>query len=155
MKLVESKDGYFVFRFSRRDRGLLTFVLKQFPIGGGAVGPVSKSGAPEEMAEHETLLEEALAEQRAEHVRLRDAFLGEDGRFAEDGKNHFRVRFTMAQMDWLLRVLNEVRVGLWRKLGRPRELGPLALAGQLDEVVTMELCAVFQTQLLDALSSGQ
>jgi hypothetical protein len=57
-------------------------------------------------------------------------------------------------MDWLLRVLNEIRVGLWRKLGQPTELAPLALSGQLDEVVTMELCALFQTRLITALSHG-
>lgn len=155
MNLIEAKDGLFVFRVSRRERGLLTHVLKQFPVGSGPVAPLSKSGDEQQLAEHEHALAESLAEQRTEHKRLLDAFLGEQGRFAEDGKNHFRVRLTTAQMDWLLRVLNEVRVGLWTKLGQPRDLAPLALAGQLDAVVTMELCALFQTRLLAALSSGQ
>lgn len=155
MKLLEAKDGLFVFRFSQRERMLLTHVLKQFPVGGGPVAPLSKSGDPETLADSEPLLADALAEQEAENRRLRDAFLGESGRFAEDGKNHFRVRLTTVQMDWLLRVLNEVRVGLWRKLGQPTDLAPLVLAGKLDEVVTMELCAGFQTQVLAALDGGQ
>ncbi len=155
MRLVEAKDGLFVFRFSKRERALLTLALKQFPVGSGPVGPLSKSGDEEKLAEHERSLEEALAEQRAEHKRLVDAFLGEDGRFAEDGKSGFRLRLTNAQMDWLLRVLNEVRVGLWMELGRPHDLAPLALAGQLEPVVTMEICALFQSRLLAALEGGR
>lgn len=154
MRLIEAKDGQFVFRFLQRERLMLTHILKQFPVGSGAVGPLSKSGDEQKLAEHERLLEEALAEQRAEHKRLVDAFLGEQGRFAEDSKGGFRLRLTTAQMDWLLRVLNEVRVGLWMKLGRPQQLGPLALAGQVEPVVTMEICALFQTRLLAALSES-
>lgn len=151
MRLVEAKGGLFVFRLARRERELLTHVLKQFPVGGGPVAPLSKSGDEQLLAEHQQQLTEALAEQRAEHKRLLDAFLGEQGRFAEDGKSHFRLRLTTVQVDWLLRVLNEVRVGLWTKLGQPENLAPLALAGQLDAVVTMEICALFQTRLLAAL----
>ncbi len=153
MKLVEAKDGLYVFHVAKRERALLIHVLKLFPVGSEPVGPISKSGDAENLAEYEESLAEALAEQRGEHKRLVDAFLGEEGRFAED-KRGFRLRLTTAQMDWLLRVLNEVRVGLWVKLGRPEELAPLVLAGQLDGVVAMEVCAFFQTRLLAALEGG-
>lgn len=154
MKLVEAKDGLYVFHLAKRERALLTHALKMFPVGSGPVAPLSKSGDEQKLAEHERSLEEALAEQRTEHKRLLDAFLGEQGRFAED-KSGFRLRLTTAQMDWLLRVLNEVRVGLWMKLGKPEELAPLVLAGQLDSVVAMEICALFQSRLLAALAGGE
>lgn len=154
MKLVEAKDGHFVFRVSRRERLLLTHALKLFPVGSGPVAPLSKSGDDQKLAEHELALAEALSEQRAEHKRLVDAFLGEQGRFAED-KSGFRLRLTTVQVDWLLRVLNEVRVGLWVKLGKPDELAPLALSGQLDAVVAMEICALFQSRLLAAVAGMQ
>ena len=152
MNLLEAKNGLFIFRLERRERDVLTLVLKQFPVGGGPTMPLSKSGDEKRLIEHAKMLEEALAEQRKEHRRQLDAFLGEQGRFAEDGHNHFRVRLTSTQMDWLLRVLNEVRVGLWTKLGQPETGDWLALEGQFDDVVTMERCALFQTQLLAALS---
>ena len=154
MKLVEAKAGLYVFHLAKRERALLTHALKMFPVGSGPVAPLSKSGDEQKLAEHERSLEEALAEQRTEHKRLLDAFLGEQGRFAED-KSGFRLRLTTAQMDWLLRVLNEVRVGLWMKLGRPEELAPLVIAGQLDSVVAMEICALFQSRLLAALAGGE
>ena len=154
MKLVEAKDGLFIFHVAKRERVLLTHVLKMFPVSDGRVGPLSKSGDEQKLVEHERLLTEALAEQRAEHKRLMDAFLGEQGRFAEE-KGGYRLRLTTVQMDWLLRVLNEVRVGLWMKLGRPEELAPLAISGQLDSVVAMEICALFQSRLLAALSGSQ
>lgn len=154
MKLVEAKDGLFIFHVAKRERVLLTHVLKLFPVGSGPVAPLSKSGDEEKLAEHEAWLAEALADQRVEHKRLVDAFLGEDGRFAED-KRGFRLRLTTVQMDWLLRVLNDVRVGLWMKVGKPEELAPLVLAGQLDEVVAMEICAFFQSRLLAAMSGDE
>ena len=154
MRLIGASDGQFVFRFSKRERALLTHALQMFPAGSGPVAPLSKGGDGQKLAEHELLLAEALAEQRKEHRRLVDAFLGEQGRFTED-KSGFRLRLTTAQMHWLLQVLNEVRVGLWVKLGRPAELAPLALAGQIESVVTMEICALFQTRLLAALEGGE
>lgn len=150
MKLVEAKGGLFVFHLSRRERAMLTHVLRLFPVGSGPVAPLSKSGDEEKLAEHEQSLAEALTEQRTEHQRLVDAFLGEEGRFIE-AKRGFHLRLPTAQMDWLLRVLNEVRVGLWIKLGRPKDLAPLTLAGQIEAVVAMELCAFFQMRFLAAL----
>ena len=153
MKLVEAKDGLYVFHLAKRERALLTHVLKMFPVSSGPIGPLSKSGDEAKLAEHELALAEALAEQRVEHQRLMDAFLGEQGRFAEV-KGGFQVRLTTVQFDWLLRVLNEVRVGRWVKLGRPEHIAPLAMAGQLDSVVEMEICAFFQSRLLEAVGGG-
>ena len=150
MRLVEAKDGLFVFHIAKRERVLLTHVLKMFPVSNGPIGPLSKSGDEAKLAEHELALAEALAEQRVEHQRLMDAFLGEQGRFAEV-KGGFQVRLTTVQLDWLLRVLNEVRVGLWVKLGRPQELAPLVESGAMDAVVAMEICAFFQSRLLEAV----
>ncbi len=150
MKLVEAKDGLFVFQMSRRERAMLTHVLRLFPVGSGPVAPLSISAEVEALAEHERALAEALAEQRVEHKRLVDAFLGEEGRFAED-KRGYRLRLPATQLDWLLRVLNEVRVGLWIKLGRPKELGVVALSGEIEVVVAMELCSFFQMRFLAAL----
>ncbi|MBI5802688.1 MAG: hypothetical protein HZA92_18440 [Verrucomicrobia bacterium] len=154
MRLVEAKEGLFVFHLAKRERVLLTQVMKMFPVSNGPIGPLSKSGDEAKLAEHELALAEALTEQRTEHKRLMDAFLGEQGRFAEE-KNGFRLRLTTVQVDWLLRVLNEVRVGLWVQLGRPEELAPLVMSGQLDSVVAMEICAFFQSRLLAATEKGE
>jgi hypothetical protein len=145
MKLVEAKADQFVFRFSRREREMLVHILRQFPVGSRPVGPVSKQGDPDKLAEREALLAEAMAEQRQQDRHLVDAFLGEQGRFAE-----VKGGFHLAQMDWLLQVLNEVRVGLWVKAGRPEQPRSMVLGGHLEPALTMELCAHFQMVLLGA-----
>lgn len=150
MKLVEAKADQFVFRFSRREREMLMHILRQFPVGSRPVGPVSKQGDPDKLAELEALLAEAMAEQRQQDRHLVDAFLGEQGRFAEV-KGGFDLRLSVAQMDWLLQVLNEVRVGLWVKAGRPEQPRSMVLGGHLEPALTMELCAHFQMVLLGAL----
>lgn len=154
MKLIEAKDGQFVFHFAKRERLLLTHVLRLYPVGSGAIAPLSKSGDEQKLAEHEAALAEALAENRAEQKRLVDAFLGEEGRFDEDNRG-YRLRLSVGQVRWLLQVLNEVRVGRWVQLGRPPELAALVMAGQVEPVAEMEICAFFQTQLLAALASAQ
>jgi len=88
--------------------------------------------------------------QRQQDRHLVDAFLGEQGRFAEV-KGGFHLRLSVAQMDWLLQVLNEVRVGLWVKAGRPEQPRSMVLGGHLEPALTMELCAHFQMVLLGAL----
>lgn len=150
MKLVEAKADQFVFRFSRREREMFTHILRQFPAGDQPVGPVSKSGELAMVAEQEALLAEAMAAQRAEDRHLVDAFLGEQGRFAEV-KSAFHLRLSAAQMDWLLQVINEVRVGLWVKAGRPEQPRAMLFGGHLEPALTMELCAHFQMVLLGAL----
>ena len=150
MKLIEAKDGQFVFFFAKRERLLLTHVLRLYPVGSGPVAPLSKSGDEQKLAEHEQTLIDALAENRADQKKLVDAFLGEEGRFDED-KRGYRLRLNVDQIRWLLQVLNEVRVGRWVQLGRPPELAALVMAGQVEPVAEMEICAFFQMQLLGAM----
>lgn len=153
MKLVENTGEQFVFRFTRRERELLAHILRQFPAGAGPTGPFSRQGDPGTLAEREALLAEAMAEQRQHDRHLVDAFLGEQGRFAEV-KGGFHLRLTAAQMDWLLQVLNEVRVGLWVKAGRPEQPLAMMLGGGLEPALTMELCAHFQMVLLEAFGQA-
>lgn len=139
MRLVEAKEGQFVFHLAERDRAILTYVLKSFPIDSAPIAPLSKCGEGERFAEAERLLEESLAGYRAEQKRHVDAFLGEQGRFAERQKG-FRLRLTRNELEWLLQVINQVRTGLWTKLGRPGELSPLLSGEFAAEAATAMLC---------------
>jgi len=122
---------------------MLIHVLRQFPAGDQPIAPVSKSGDAAKLMEQEAMLAEAMADQRAQHRHLVDAFLGEQGRF-EEVKGGFHLRLSTEQTDWLLQVLNEVRVGLWVKAGRPEKMRSLVLGGELEPVLSMELAAHFQ-----------
>ena len=57
-------------------------------------------------------------------------------------------------MDWLLQVLNDIRVGGWLLLGEPDEKKGKSIqvnAQNLQHYAAMEFCGLFQMTLLDAL----
>jgi hypothetical protein len=58
------------------------------------------------------LIEEALAEQRSENKRQLQAMLADPSRFTErDGGWQFAM--SHSDLEWLLQVLNDIRVGSW------------------------------------------
>ena len=67
------------------------------------------------------MLDEALAEQRKENKQLVEKFLADADRFQET-EGDVRMTLTAGEIEWLLQVLNDVRVGNWILLGRPRNI---------------------------------
>ena len=77
--------------------------------------------------------------------------LNEPTRFRETDAG---LRFTLMapEMEWLLQVLNDVRVGSWLALGEPEELEiPEVNQTNAPYVLAMESAGYFQSALLDAL----
>jgi hypothetical protein len=99
------------------------------------------------------LLEEAMSQRRGEHKRRLDKFLATPGRFRLEAPDLFRFTLEAEQMEWLLQVLNDVRVGCWVKLGRP-ELEPACpkklSAEETRTMSALELSGFFQMVLLGA-----
>ena len=60
------------------------------------------------------------------------------------------------QMEWLLQVLNDVRVGSWLTLGKPEE-GEAPVFKERAGIywVAMEVCGIYQSVLLSALGAEQ
>lgn len=106
--------------------------------------------------ENQRLLEEAVAEQRQENRRQLAAFLADPER-CKDTEKAWRLRITRAEADWLLQVINDIRVGCWIRLGAPDfEAGEEAT---LDEKTAplywaMETAARFEWILLEAFPLG-
>ena len=69
---------------------------------------------------NQQLLDEALAEQRAENKKQVQALLADPRRF-EHTETGARLSLSPAEVEWLLQVLNDIRVG---------KLGSAGLAGQ-------------------------
>jgi len=80
-------------------------------------------------------------------------FLATPGRFRLEGPDLFHFSLTPEQTEWLLQILDDVRVGCWVKLGRP-ELEPAPPKNLTEEeartMSALELSGFFQTILLGA-----
>ena len=155
MKFIPSQDigaAAFVFQISKQEVEWLLGVLRFYPQLGSGYHRITQ-GAAEEIKAEQQLLEEAMAQRRREHKSKLEKFLAAPGRFRLEGPNQFRFTLTPEQMEWLLQVLDDVRVGCWVKLGRP-ELEPVRrreLGGQdARHMAALEVSGYFQMVLLQA-----
>lgn len=150
MKLVQATKTRLVYELGQRETLSLLQVLKLYPRVPSAHHVLSKSGRLPDAEGNQQLLDEALAEQRAENKKQLQALLADPRRF---GRTETGGRLTLkrAEAEWLLQVLNDIRVGSWVILGspdnKPEELTP----ANAPHFLAMEMAGYFQMQLLEAL----
>ncbi len=142
----------FVFHLGKRDKHFFVELLKRYPCMPPAHQRLSKSPPPSEEQSDQHLLDEALAEQRAENRKQLDSLLADQNRFKET-ESGCRLSLTPGDVEWLLQVLNDIRVGSWVRLGSPEPKLELATLNNLTapDFWAMELAGYFQMHLLEAL----
>ena len=150
MKLVRSTNGKFVFHLGQRDKLLLLQVLKLYPRITSASQPLSKSGRLPDRESNQRLLDEALAEQRAENKKHLETLLTDPRRFA-DTEAGCRLTLSRFDMEWLLQVLNDIRIGSWILLGSPEEKFAKLTLATAPHYWAMEMSGIFQARFLEAL----
>ena len=96
-----------------------------------------------------------MEQQQQEHKKKLGQLFSNKQRLFKDGKHGVLLTLTGEQMEWMLRVLNEIRVGSWVRLGRPemdtaRKTHPTGAQARL--FMAMELSGYFQSTLLEAFS---
>jgi hypothetical protein len=157
VKLIQADQDQFVFHLGNREKRLLFEILKLYPLIPAAYPRVSKSAKDLAQKASQHLLEEALAAQRRESKKQVLAMLHEPARFRQT-ESGFRLTLSPPQMEWLLQVLNDIRVGSWINLGSPdTEQGEKL---PLDEETAphlwvMEAAGHFEMALLDATSGRE
>lgn len=156
MKFVRSQrrggaNTAYVFRISPPERDWLLATLNLYPVLDAGYHQISKN---KKIAEAEQqLLEDSMAEQQQELRAKLEHFLAAPRRFVLETEEQYRFVVTAEQCEWLLQVLNDVRVGSWAKLGRPEMEQALAMAvnpAQARFVAAIEMSGYFQMALLQA-----
>jgi hypothetical protein len=150
MKLVRSTKTGLVFDLSQREEQMLLRLLKLYPCVPAAHHVLSKAGRLPGAEANQQLLDEALAEQRAQHKKQLQTLLA-DPRRLEHTDSGARLSLSPAEAEWFMQVLNDIRVGSWILLGSP-DGKPLELTPEkAPHFVAMERAGYFQMQLLEAL----
>ena len=158
MNFINHQNGRYVFEMSGQEKALLLAILKLFPLSPLNHPRRQLSADPDApvVRENQHLLTEALREQQAHNSRW-IAKWQEPGRF-EPGETGFQLKLTRAEMEELLQVLNDVRVGSWMALGSP-EMEEAAELMSRDENRMhwhrLKLADVFQMFFLDAISQAE
>lgn len=159
MRLARTNKDSLVLQLGRDEKPVFVELLGRYPVVPAAHQKLSRSktsGAPD--IEHQQLLDDALREQRAELRGKIQEWLGPTNRFRRV-KEGFHFTLLRADTNWLLQVLNDVRVGSWLRLGAPEVMpGPDDVPDyneiQLQAWLGMELSGKFQMELLFALESA-
>ncbi len=151
MKLINSVQDRFVFQLSRREKELLLTVTRLYPRITSPRQPLSKKGDLPEREASQRLLDEALAEHRAEASRQVQALLTDPHRLAQH-ESSWRLSLSLPDLEMLLQVLNEIRVGSWVLLGSPEDHHhPVLNAETVPHLWAMETAGGFEMALLQAL----
>ncbi|HEX5218946.1 MAG TPA: hypothetical protein VFZ59_05215 [Verrucomicrobiae bacterium] len=155
MKLLRSGKSVFVFQLSPREKQVLLETLELYPLVPASHHRLSNTGSPSESDENQRLLEESLAEQRKENRKQVQAMLEQPERFRET-KNGLQFSLKHSEVEWLLQVLNDIRVGSWLALGEP-EPGELPEISKqnLRYLMAMEVCGAFESLLLSAFGIAE
>jgi len=177
VRVVRKHRKKFTFLLEKEEKPLLLSLLHRYPLVPAAHQPLSKTTVSAESADDQRLLDEALAEQRQENRRLVLKLLKQPRRRRRGALRSpssprrrprkqtrslrrvaagWHLTLSAADIEWLLQVLNDVRVGSWISLGAPEmELMDFELNEQSTmHACTMELAGYFQAQLLAAVGGG-
>lgn len=159
MKLLRRQDDLFEFRLGPREHQVFRSVLQAFPVTPLDHHRITRGEATPALDEAQKLLHESLTDTKRQTRARLEAFLAEPRRFLPASDNSLRARFSREEMEWLLQVLNEVRIGSWVRLGCPDTQDPAwrprpdpAVARHL---VLMEAAGAFEFELLAALDGTE
>lgn len=156
MKFLKFTGGRFHFRLETAERDMLLQIIERYPLIPAAYHRASLGESAKGIEATQKLLEEALEGQRQETRRQIKAVMDAGDRLQRKGRG-WVLSLGREEIQWLLQVLNDVRVGSWLILGQPDELHeqPLKLPeDKLPFLWAMEVCGYFQMTLLRALESG-
>jgi hypothetical protein len=154
VKLIRRSETKLVFHLGQREGSLLLGLLKRYPCVPPAHQPLSKAGQIPKQQENQQLLDEALAEQRAELKEQVQRLLADPQRLHKEDHG-FRLSISPAEAEWLLQVLNDIRVGSWVVLGSPQDTLDSLNPRTARDFWAMEMAGAFESVLLEALDGGK
>ena len=156
MKFLRIEDGKFVLEFAPEEKALLLHLLNLYPLVPESYHRLTKDKKLPEREENQQLLDDALKAQREQNKKEILALVSEPGRFTEADKAA-QAAFTRAELEWLLQVVNDVRVGCWIALGSPGyEIRKKARPDKdsLRQMMFMELAGAFEMFFLGVINGA-
>lgn len=154
MKIAHKNHDRLVLVLDRQEKELLLKLLQLYPCIPPAHQTLSKAAPPPDAESGQQLLDEALAEQRAQNRKQILAWAADPDRF-KLARTRYQLSLLSSEVDWLLQVLNDVRVGSWLRLGSPEERVDTITEENAPHYFAMEAAGLFQMQLLHALEGGE
>jgi hypothetical protein len=156
MILLRGGQKKFQFEIDRTEKYLLFHVLQLYPVVPASHHRLSKDRHIPNREENQHLLDEALKAQRMEQRKQVESLLKDPHRFVES-EDGYRISFTREEIEWLLQVLNDVRVGSWIAMGSPdlqTENKKRLTKQAMPHVMAMDVAVFFETIFLNPITGG-
>lgn len=152
LEAYDAKKGVFRFRMPHDEYAYFADLLSEYPRQTGAPHRISADASGREIAEQQKLLEESLEEHRKATRAELEKFLNNDKRLVLQ-KAGWKLTLDEPGIDWLLQILNDIRIGSWVELGRPDAENPanVTTPEQMRRAAAMQLCGLWQGVFLHAL----
>jgi hypothetical protein len=150
VKLIKASKGKYQILLAPKEKDLLLLILRLYPRIPSGYQPLSKTH-PEGKV-NQGLLDEALAEVRSENRKALDALLSDSKRVKQEDAG-WRFILSATDIEWLLLVLNDVRIGSWIELGSPERPLEALSAQNAPAVWAMEMAGAFQMSFLELLEA--
>jgi hypothetical protein len=148
VKLIGAKQHELTFHLGTKEAQLLQQLAELYSRLPARPRSLSKSTR---LPEHEILLQEALTEQRAECLRRLRDLLADKQRLRPDQTGAV-LALSHEEIEWLLQVLNDIRVGSWVTLGSPENPLEKLSSKTAPHLWAMEMAGYFEMHLLDAIT---
>jgi hypothetical protein len=148
VRVVRTSPDTVAFQLGKREKELLLELLKLYPRIPDAYQRLSKTTPLEESSQK--LLDEALSEQRATTRRQLDALMGDAKRWTRTDSG-WRLELSNVQLEWLLQVFNDIRIGSWIALGSPEGQVKTISEETAPHLWAMEMAGAFEEVLLEVL----
>ena len=147
-----STPSEYTFSMSASERRLLSTVLDLYPLLNSDFHRLSRGTLPARRRGDEELLKESMIERRREFRKHLDIFLQR-----RCWHHPTPLTITEIEIDWLLQVLNDLRVGSWTLLGQPTDTATfpdVADPARLKHFTAMEVAGHWQSFLLEVLDGS-
>lgn len=150
MKLIGKANDFLEVQLPSREKDVLWHLLRLYPRIRSSYQPLSKAAGLD--GANQRLLDESLAEARSENKRALQALFADPQRLQRH-EGDWRLKLSTGDLEWLLQVLNDIRVGSWIHLGSPEMPLQVLNAETAPDVWAMEMAGSFQMRLLEILES--
>ena len=156
MKITRQQEGPFHLSLNQDEWATLMDLLTQYPRTPSHHHRLQPDGKGDPaLKESEQWLKESIANHQTERTRqLKEWVQHLEPEMSEDGEA-FQLTFDADRAEWLVEILNDIRVGCWLALDCP---SPEDLTGKrwksedVPNLWSMEISGIYQSVLLKALS---
>ncbi len=153
MKLIRLGRQKLKFEIGEEEKELLFQVLLFYPLVPATHHRLNQDRRIPDPNGNQQLLESALRDQQQENRALLAKLLKQPRRFTQSEGGYY-VSFSRPEVEWLLQVLNDVRVGSWLALGSPLhqlEIQKGMSKPKAQKILAMDIAGYFQMAFLQAL----